>query len=303
MDKKTGLGKGLSALFTEKRVDIESLDKKAEPESPKIFLEIEIENIIFNPYQPREDFDEEKLKELAGSIKEKGIIQPVTVKLSKDNPTKYDLISGERRVKAAEIAGIKKIPAYIYGLENDSAENMLELALVENVQREDLNPMELAGSYQRLIDECNLTQEQIADKVSKQRSTIGNYLRLLRLPDEIKASLRKNEITEAHARMILRLEDKESQLSLGQKIISENMSVRKLEDITKKSIKHRKKKSLILGEFEDSYFRKIEDKLTRFFGTKVMVKRKTKNTGEIIIEYYSDDDIERIREKCEKNNE
>jgi len=303
MEKKTGLGKGLSALFTEKKIDIGSLDKQIEPESPRIFLEIDLININLNPYQPREDFDEEKLKELADSIKEKGIIQPVTVTQSKETPSRYDLISGERRVKAAAIAGLKKIPAYIYMLENETAENMLEIALVENVQREDLNPMELASSYQRLIDECNLTQEQIAEKVCKQRSTIGNYLRLLKLPDEIKASLRKNEITEAHARMILRYEDKDAQILLWKKILSENISVRKLEDITKKAVKPRKKKALNLGEFEDTYFRKIEDKLTRFFGTKVKVKRKSKNSGEIIIEYYSDDDIERIIEKCEKDNE
>lgn len=298
MDKKTGLGKGLSALFTEKKVDINSLNERQTKEEPKVFLEIEIENILLNPYQPRENFDEEKLNELAGSIRQKGIIQPVTVKPSKEHPAKYELISGERRLKAAGIAGLTRVPAYIYRLANDSVENMLELALIENVQREDLNPMELAGTYQRLIDECGLTQEQIAEKVSKQRSTIGNCLRLLKLPDEIKASVRKNEITEAHARMILRYENRDEQISLWQKIITENISVRKLEDITKKSAKPRKKRTLSLGEYEDTYFKKIENTLTMFFGTKVKVKKKTKSKGEIIIEYYSDDDIERILDKC-----
>jgi ParB family chromosome partitioning protein len=249
-----------------------------------------------NPYQPREDFDEEKLNELADSIRQKGILQPVTVKVSKAFPGNFDLISGERRLKAAEKAGLLTIPAYIYKTEDDSEENMLELALIENVQRENLNPMELASSYQRLVDECGLTQEQIAEKVSKQRSTIGNFLRLLKLPDEIKASLRKNEISEAHARMLLRIDDKDDQIMLWQRILSESISVRRLEDITKKSTKPRKKKS---KGFQDSQFKAIEDKLTMFFGTKVTVKSKTKSRGEIIIEYYSDDDIERIIEKCE----
>jgi ParB family chromosome partitioning protein len=296
MEKRSGLGKGLSALFTEKKVDIHSLDEKTSEDSKKVFIELELKRIKVNPYQPREDFDEEKLNELADSIRQKGILQPVTVKVSKAFPGNFDLISGERRLKAAEKAGLLTIPAYIYKTEDDSEENMLELALIENVQRENLNPMELASSYQRLVDECGLTQEQIAEKVSKQRSTIGNFLRLLKLPDEIKASLRKNEISEAHARMLLRIDDKDDQIMLWQRILSESISVRRLEDITKKSTKPRKKKS---KGFQDSQFKAIEDKLTMFFGTKVTVKSKTKSRGEIIIEYYSDDDIERIIEKCE----
>jgi ParB family chromosome partitioning protein len=295
MEKRSGLGKGLSALFTEKKVDIHSLDEKTSEDSKKVFIELELKRIKVNPYQPREDFDEEKLNELADSIRQKGILQPVTVKVSKAFPGNFDLISGERRLKAAEKAGLLTIPAYIYKTEDDSEENMLELSLIENVQRENLNPMELASSYQRLVDECGLTQEQIAEKVSKQRSTIGNFLRLLKLPDEIKASLRKNEISEAHARMLLRIDDKDDQIMLWQRILSESISVRRLEDITKKSTKPRKKKS---KGFQDSQFKAIEDKLTMFFGTKVTVKSKTKSRGEIIIEYYSDDDIERIIEKC-----
>jgi len=298
MDKKTGLGKGLSALFNEKKIDINAFDEKPLEEAKKTFLEIELEKIKTNPFQPREDFDEEKLKELADSIKQKGLLQPVTVKISKNSPGYFELISGERRLKAAAKAGLRIIPSYIYDTEDDSPENMLELSLIENVQREDLNPMELASSYQRLIDECGLTQEQIADKVSKQRSTVGNFLRLLRLPDEIKASIRKSELTEAHARMLLRIESKEEQILLWQRILSENISVRKLEDITKKSVKRRKKKS-DNGKYANNEFKNIEDKLTMFFGTKVVVKSKTKSRGEIVIEYYSDNDIERILEKCQ----
>ncbi len=298
MDKKTGLGKGLSALFNEKKVDLNSLDEKPPEEAKKIFLEIGIDKIKTNPFQPREDFDEEKLNELADSIKQKGILQPVTVKISKSSPGYFELISGERRLKAAIKSGLTIVPSYIYDTEDDSPENMLELSLIENVQREDLNPMELASSYQRLIDECGLTQEQIADKVSKQRSTVGNFLRLLRLPDEIKASIRKNELTEAHARMLLRIESKDDQIVLWQRILSENISVRRLEEITKKAVKRRKKKS-DNSEYVNNEFKNIEGKLTMFFGTKVTVKSKTKSKGEIVIEYYSDDDIERILEKCQ----
>jgi ParB family chromosome partitioning protein len=175
---------------------------------------------------------------------------------------------------------------------------MLELALIENVQREDLNPMELSESYQKLIDDCNLTQEQIADKLSKSRSVIANFLRLQKLPVEIKVSLRKNEITEAHARAILRLENHDEQLKLWKKLLSENLTVRKLEGITQKSQKRKKKKTYALNEFQDEYFRKIENVLTQFFGTKVKVKNISKTRGEIIIEYYSNDDLERIIEKC-----
>jgi ParB family chromosome partitioning protein len=302
-EKKSGLGKGLSALFEQKNLNIDDINKTPEPKeeqtsAKKNFLEIDINLINYNPYQPREDFDEEKLNELAQSIKINGILQPITVKHSKEEG-KFDLISGERRVRAAKIAGLQVVPSYIYFPKDNSAENMLELALIENVQREDLNPMELSESYQKLIDDCNLTQEQIADKLSKSRSVIANFLRLQKLPVEIKVSLRKNEITEAHARAILRLENHDEQLKLWKKLLSENLTVRKLEGITQKSQKRKKKKTYALNEFQDEYFRKIENVLTQFFGTKVKVKNISKTRGEIIIEYYSNDDLERIIEKCE----
>jgi ParB family chromosome partitioning protein len=297
MEIKGGLGKGLSALFDQKNVDMNSISKLAEQDN--VLFEVDINKINVNPFQPREDFNEEKLKELADSIKVKGLLQPVTIKISADKNS-FDLISGERRVRAVKMLGLTKIPAYIYKTDDNSKENMLELALIENIQRDDLNPMELSDSFQRLMDECDLTQEEIADKVSKQRSTVANYLRLQKLPIDIKISLRKGEISEAHARTLLRVDDIDEQIILWKKIISDSMSVRQLENITKPHAKPKKKKDSSKSRENDSYYKSVEEKLRLFFGTQVKVKSKTKFTGEIIIEYYSDDDIERILEKTEK---
>lgn len=295
MDNKSSsvLGKGLSAIFTEKNVDLSSLSDSKD-ESNRQSSEIELSRIKENPSQPREDFDEEKLRELADSIKLNGLIQPVTVKVVDDG---YILISGERRVRASRMIGLEKIPAYVYQRPADSEDSMLELALIENIQREDLNPMELSDSYQRLADEYSLTQEQIAEKVSKQRSTVANFLRLQKLPVEIKISLRRNEITEGHARLLLRIDNIEDQLVLWKRITNENISVKNLEEITKSSVKKTRKKKVKLGEIYDPYLQSVEDKLRNFFGTKVSISRKAKFSGEIIIEFYTNDDIERILEK------
>lgn len=292
-NKSSVLGKGLSAIFAEKEIDI-----KAVEDAGKVpVTEISINKIRENPSQPREDFDEEKLNELADSIRQNGLIQPITVKqIDNDN---FVLISGERRLRAMRLIGMEKAPAYIYEKPGDSKENMLELALIENIQREDLNPMELSDSYSRLAEEYNLTQEQIAEKVSKQRSTVANFLRLQKLPVEIKVSLRKNEITEAHARMLLRVDNLEDQLVLWKRIINENITVKNLEEITKPDIKRKRTKKLKLGEIYDPYLQNIEDKLRNFFGTKVTIKRKSKTSGEIIIEYFSNDDLGRISEKID----
>ncbi len=298
MDNKSSvLGKGLSAIFTEKNIDLNAAEIPAGSKTD----EIPVNKIMVNPLQPREDFDEEKLRELSDSIKQKGLIQPVTVFKKNDD---YILISGERRLRAVKMIGIEKVPAYIY--ENPSSkevtnEDLLELALIENIQRTDLNPMELSDSYNRLSLEFNLTQEQIAEKVSKQRSTVANFLRLQRLPVEIKVSLRRNEITEAHARMLLRIDTLEDQLILWKRIINENITVKNLEEITKPSAKKQRKKKAVLGEIYDPYLQSIEDKLRNYFGTKVKINRKSKFSGEIVIEYFSNDDLERITEKCDKN--
>jgi ParB family chromosome partitioning protein len=291
MENKSKLGRGLEALFTKNDVDLNSLSAKQADSTS----EIEIERITINPLQPREDFDEAKLRELADSIKQFGVIQPLTVKLSKDSSS-YELISGERRLRACKLASLSKVPVYIKEEGADTDEKMLEMALIENIQREDLNPMELSNSFQRLLDECGLTQEQVAERVSKQRSTVANFLRLQKLPDEIKVSLRKGEITEAHARMLLRIENRDEIISMWHRILKENITSKNLEQITKPFSKQKKKKS----QTHDSGFRDIESKLMSFFGTKVSIKSKGKNKGEITIEYYNDNDLDRIIEKCEK---
>ncbi|MEZ4689246.1 MAG: ParB/RepB/Spo0J family partition protein [Ignavibacteria bacterium] len=229
-NKSSVLGKGLSAIFTDKNVDINITENEInEPKRPS--NEIPVSKIVVNPLQPREDFDEEKLHELAESIRLKGLIQPITVKRSGED---YMLISGERRLRAVKYLGWQNIAAYLFEMTEDTNDNLLELALIENIQREDLNPMELSDSYNKLATEYNLTQEQIAERVSKQRSTVANFLRLQRLPVEIKVSLRRNEITEAHARMLLRVDNIEDQITLWKRVVNENITVKNLEEITKR---------------------------------------------------------------------
>ncbi|HRI84152.1 MAG TPA: ParB/RepB/Spo0J family partition protein [Ignavibacteria bacterium] len=292
-NKPQALGKGLSAIFDEKKIDISFTEENSKKNS----AEISVSMIQTNPFQPREDFDEEKLNELAESIRLKGIIQPVTVRKTENG---FKLVSGERRLRAAKMLGLQKIPVYFYEAGDETDENMLELALIENLQREDLNPMELSDSYQKLMESYNLTQEKIAEKVSKNRSTVANFLRLQRLPVEIKISLRKNEITEAHARMLLRIDNEDDQITLWKRIVNENITVKNLQEITKDSVKKPRTKKMKLGEIYDPYIQSIEDDLRNFFGTKVSVKRKSKYSGEIIIEYFSNEDLERIMDKCGK---
>lgn len=294
MERNTGLGKGLSALFTERNIDP---NIKPDGDNKTSLIEIEIDKIKTNPFQPRVNFNADKLQELADSILSNGVIQPITVKRTKDL-TGYELISGERRLRASQKAGLKKIPAYIYEKESDSPQNMLELALIENIQRDDLNAMELSDTYQRLADEFNLTQEEIAKRVSKNRATVANYLRLQKLIPEVKVSLRENEITEGHARILLRMENPEEQKILWRSTIENKLSVRKLEDLTQSEIKPKPKRKTAKIDFSDSYIRDLETKLMRFFGTRVKINTKKNNSGEIIIEYYNDDDLERIIDKC-----
>lgn len=294
MERNTGLGKGLSALFTERNIDP---NIKPDGDNKTSLIEIEIDKIKTNPFQPRVNFNADKLQELADSILSNGVIQPITVKRTKDL-TGYELISGERRLRASQKAGLKKIPAYIYEKESDSPQNMLELALIENIQRDDLNAMELSDTYQRLADEFNLTQEEIAKRVSKNRATVANYLRLQKLIPEVKVSLRDNEISEGHARILLRMENPEEQKILWRSTIENKLSVRKLEDLTQSEIKPKAKRKTAKIDFSDSYIRDLETKLMRFFGTRVKINTKKNNSGEIIIEYYNDDDLERIIDKC-----
>lgn len=296
---KQVLGKGLDILFG-------STEPESEPKAEEItqqgqlkeesILFLEVEKIKTNPYQPREEFDEEALQELAESIKQKGIIQAITVRKTGEG---YELLSGERRLRASKMAGLKKIPSYI--LDVSKPEDLLEISLIENIQRKDLNAVEVAQGYQRLIDECSLTQELVAEKVGKSRSAVTNYLRILRLPEEIKQSIRKGEISEGHARSILAIENKEEQIVFWKRIISDNLSVRKTEEISKAKKKAPKERKIFQISSQDkASIDFLETKFREHFGTKVKIQPKTKTSGDIIIEYYTSEDLERIIELCKK---
>ena len=225
MKKRTGLGRGLGALIETSDYD----NRREESNELSSFGEIEIAQIVANPYQPRTEFDVEALNELAQSIREIGIIQPLTVRRMSDH--EYQLISGERRFRASQLAGLEKVPAYI----RDATDNqMLELALVENIQREDLNALEIAISYQRLIDECNLTQEMLSERVGKKRATISNYLRLLKLPSVIQLALRDKVISMGHARALLGVDEANAQIGIFEQITLNDLSVRRVEELVRK---------------------------------------------------------------------
>ena len=226
-NKRNALGRGLSAILRNPKTDITE-NRDEEKNLVSTINNISIEDIQINPFQPRTEFDEEKLFELSESIKELGIIQPITVR--KLGYNKYQLISGERRLRASKVLNLKTIPSYIR-IAND--EQMLEMALVENIQRDNLNPIDIALSFQRLIKECNLTQEECGNKLGKQRSTITNFLRLLKLPSKIQEGLKKERITVGHARALININDKENQLNIYHDIIESGFSVREVEQIAK----------------------------------------------------------------------
>lgn len=284
MAKKSALGRGLGALID----DVEEVQAKS-PER-NLSNEIEISKIEANPYQPRTKFAQESLNELAQSIKELGIVQPLTVR--KINNNSYQLIAGERRYRAAKIAGLSKVPVYIRLAEDDK---MLELALVENIQREDLDSIEVAISYQRLIDECKLTQESLSDRVGKKRSTISNYLRLLRLPVEIQKGIREKRLLMGHARALVNVDDPKSQLNIFQLTVENDYSVRKVEELVrsintgKKEEQKKNSKINLPKEYES-----LKDHLSKHFETKIDLKRTNNGKGKIIIPFKSDDDLERI---------
>ncbi len=294
--KRNALGKGLSALLENANTDITNTRLEGDTKLVGSVSTIEISKIETNPFQPRTQFDVDALNELAGSIKEHGIIQPITVrKLGYD---KYQLISGERRFRASQIAGLTAVPAYIR-IANDQA--MLEMALVENIQRENLDAIEVAISYKRLIDECSLTQEQLSQKVSKQRSTITNYLRLLKLPVEIQLGIREGDITMGHARALINIEDPDKQLAIYQQIVLNDLSVRDVEDIargvktetttTSKSKTDKKETAKTALSFEQ---KQMLDDLRAVFNAKVLINKDEKGKGKIVIPFKSDNDLKRI---------
>jgi ParB family chromosome partitioning protein len=295
MTKKGGLGKGLSALLQDNRTDITT---KSNNPLGSINL-LTIESIEVNPFNPRTYFEEDALTELSESIAQHGIIQPLTVrKLGND---RYQLISGERRFRASQLAGLKEVPAYIR-VAND--QTMLEMALVENIQREDLNAIEVALSYARLIEECNLTQEEMSKKIAKSRSSITNHLRLLKLPAEIQKGVRDKKITMGHARAIVSLGDEKLQLTLFNRIIEQELSVREVESIirdgfTKHDIntpKNNTKQSTSISNSQETFCYYLADKIS----SKVNIKKTPKGSGQVIIHFDSEVDLNRIIEILNK---
>ena len=287
--KNRGLGRGLDAILQSPETDITSKDISGDYVAGAV-AEIDIDRIEANPFQPRMEFDDEALRELADSIKEQGVIQPVTVR--KLGYNKYQLISGERRLRASKLAGLSKIPAFIR-IAND--EQMLELALIENIHRENLNAIEVAISYQRLIDECSLTQEQLSEKVGKSRSSITNFLRLLKLPAEIQIALRDGHISMAHARALINIEDKETQLRLLQQIIEDDLSVRQTEELSNKAKqpegeKNQRKQTNYLPD----HFKAQIKCLSQALNTKVKVKRNLQGQGSVVIDFKNEEEFNRI---------
>lgn len=288
--RRNALGRGLSALLEDVSESVEDLTGVRR--NINVVRDVAPDTIEINPFQPRTRFDEEALKELAHSISIHGLIQPVTVRrLERD---RFQLISGERRLRAAKIAGLEKIPAFIRTA--DDAQ-MLEMALIENVQREDLNAIEIALSYQRLISECELNQEEIGNRVGKKRSTVTNYLRLLKLPPDVQLAVRDNEISMGHARTLIALEHADVLLSVFGKVVRDHLSVRQTEELvrkitlTEKQPKNGKKST---GSVK-SPFNSMARDLSSHFGTKVVIKNEGEK-GEIRIPFYSSDDFNRILE-------
>jgi ParB family transcriptional regulator, chromosome partitioning protein len=288
MTKKNSLGRGLDALIDTSRE--ERIENRHQPRHDGSVDEVDITKIDANPYQPRTIFDEETLNELASSIKEIGIIQPITIRQSENG--RFQLISGERRLRASKIAGITKIPAYIRTA-ND--QNMLEMALVENTQREDLDAIEIAISYQRLIDECSLTQEILSQRVGKKRATVTNYLRLLKLPAEIQLGIKERKLSMGHARTLVNIDEPKDQLKIYGKIIDQDLSVRKVEELVRKlAVDNEEEKETNLVRALSKEYEELKLQLQSFFSTGVEFSRGKKGNGKIVIPFKSDDDLERI---------
>jgi ParB family chromosome partitioning protein len=284
MARKNALGRGLGALI--EGVEKEILERKVEANQ-----DILIDSIDGNPFQPRTSFDEQSMEELAASIRNLGIVQPLTVRESGDG--RYQLIAGERRLRAARLAGLTHVPAYIRTADDQA---MLELALVENIQREDLDAVEVAISFQRLIEECKLTQEQLSERVGKQRSTVTNYLRLLKLPAEIQLGIRNKHLTMGHARTLVNIEDPKKQISVYYKIIDGELSVRQAEELVRNlqsdkiTDPHRLERKQKLNQD----FIQLTDHLNKIFSTRVNFRINEQGKGKIVIPFNTPDEMERI---------
>jgi ParB family transcriptional regulator, chromosome partitioning protein len=298
MSKKKALGRGLNALLsdsdTDDRLEIDTPVSKTQVTTSASASgstpEIPLGQIEVNPFQPRTYFDQQALQELAESIKVHGIIQPITVRrLARDQ---YQLISGERRFQASKLAGLKSVPAYIRSADD---QQMLEMALIENIQRENLNAIEVALSYQRLITECNLNQEALGDRVGKNRATVTNYLRLLKLPPDIQIAVRDNRISMGHARAIINVENPDQQLYIFKKTLAEDLSVRKVEELVREfaSSKKEEKGTAVPSTSANREINQLQSKLSSHFGTRIVIKSDGKK-GEIKIPFLSVEDLNRI---------
>jgi ParB family chromosome partitioning protein len=295
-NKKQALGRGIRALLNNIDEDINATPAvhAAQPQNVGTIARIPISQIAVNPRQPRHDFDEQAMQELSDSIKLHDIIQPVTI--VKVGQNRYQLISGERRWRASKMAGLQDIPAYIRTADD---QQMLEMALLENLQRENLNAIEVALSYKRLMDECELTQEQVSERMKKERSTVANYLRLLKLPPDIQKAVRDGNLTMGHARAIIGLEHVDQQLYVYREVTEKGLSVRQAEQLVKNMSATAKVgggQTATPSKLQPAY-KRIEDNMASFFSTKVKLDRKNTGRGSILIEFYNDDDLERIMEK------
>ncbi|MGB2385980.1 MAG: ParB/RepB/Spo0J family partition protein [Flavobacteriaceae bacterium] len=286
--KKQALGRGLSALLNESKNDLSGVDQQTAKRAMGSIIEIDLTSIEVNPFQPRSQFNEEQLKELAGSIKELGVIQPITVR--KIGQNKFQLVSGERRFRASKMLGNKTIPAFLR-LAND--QEALEMALVENIQRQDLDPIEIAMSYQRLMDEVKLTQDQMSQRVGKKRSTIANYLRLLKLDPIIQTGMRDGFISMGHGRAIINVTNSTDQLSIYEQILSKKLSVRATEELVK-NLNNPKAVSTKTTTETPKFVKDGVEIISDFFGKKIGIKMGKKDNGSISIPFHSKEDYKRI---------
>jgi ParB family transcriptional regulator, chromosome partitioning protein len=289
--KKKALGRGLSAILESPETDITSRDISGEFVVGAI-ASIPVIKIETNPFQPREDFDEEALEDLTESIREQGIIQPLTVR--KMGFDRYQLISGERRLRSAKLAGLREVPAYIR-VAND--EQMLEWALIENIQRENLNAIEVALSYQRLLDECRLTQEELSKKVGKSRATVANFIRLLKLPGMVQSALRDGQISMGHARAFITLDNPEKQIQITRRIIQDDLSVRQVEKLVRLPVLDDQANTKTKAERLPENYGSLQNLLINKLDTKVLLKRGNNGTGTVVISFKDDNDLERIISK------
>lgn len=301
--KKSGLGRGLDALFPEKTVQSKPKTVKTVKEEKKVAVDtkkssqqetsngermMKISMIEPNREQPRKKFDEDALQELSESIKQYGILQPLLVSDKKDY---YEIVAGERRWRAAKMAGLKEVPVVV---KEFSTQEIVEISLIENIQREDLNPVEEAMAYKRLIDEFHLKQDEIAERVSKSRTAVTNSMRLLKLDSRVQQMMVDEMISAGHARAILAISDPEQQYNAAMKVFDEKISVRETEKLVKSILTPTKKKPVVSNPTEDAIYESLEEKMKGITGTRVFIHRKKNNKGKIEIEYYSRDDLDRI---------